>query len=439
MSERNKLRNYRKLLVGLDKLIPIADGRSVKGINFDNAATTPPFISVLKDIIKYSPWYSSVHRGDGYKSQLCSSIYEEARKLVLDFVNADPRTNTVIFVKNATEGINKLSYRLIRDKSAIVLSTVMEHHSNDLPWRDKCRVEYIEIDSSGRLILEDVESKLAKHNGKVKLVTVTGASNVTGYLNDVHTIAALAHKYNAKILVDGAQLVPHKAIDMKCDSSEEHIDYLVFSAHKMYAPFGIGVILAPKDCFLTGEPEYKGGGTVHAVSHEFIDWEQPPLKEEAGSPNILGVIALVAAIKELQRIGLENVEVQERLLTEYALQKLMKLPYITLYGCNCSCSDKLGIIPFSVMGIPHTEISKTLAEDAGISVRGGCFCAQPYVQRLLNLSKNEIELYRNCPENQKPGLVRISFGLYNTYNEIDELINAIKKIVRNQNFSNNNP
>lgn len=423
-------KRYRKLIVGLDKEIPVRGDMRVRYINFDNAATTPPFVSVLNSISNFCPWYSSIHRGMGYKSQISSKVYEEARSKILKFVGAEERNNTVIFVKNATEGLNKLSYRLIQEKSWVVLSTWMEHHSNDLPWRDKCVVDYIDIDEEGRLSLEDMETKLKKYEGRVKLVTVTGASNVTGYVNDIHKIARLAHMYGAKVIVDGAQLVPHSAIDMKANDSEEHIDYLVFSAHKMYAPFGIGAIIAPKESFDYGAPEYKGGGTVHVVTRDSIDWDDPPYKEEAGSPNIIGVVALVSAIEELTKIGMEEIKKNEKLLLGYAIDKLKQLPFLKLYGCDDGCVERVGIIPIVVHGIPHIEIARILSEDSGIGVRNGCFCAQPYVQRLLRLSQDEINYYKYLPDNEKPGMIRVSFGLYNTTQEVDRLVSEFKRLIK---------
>lgn len=427
-AEVNK--TFRKLIVGVNKEIPISGARHTKYINFDNAATTPPFISVLDSVINFCPWYSSIHRGMGYKSKVSSRVYEEARNEILKFVGADETVNTVIFVKNATEGLNKLSYRIIEDKECVVLSTWMEHHSNDLPWRDKCKVDYVEIDEQGRLSMDDLEEKLRKYKGKVKIVTVTGASNVTGYVNDIYKIARLAHEHGAKIIVDGAQLVPHVKINVRSNNSCEHIDYLVFSAHKMYAPFGTGVIIAPKDSFKSGSPEYKGGGTVNVVTRESIDWDEPPYKEEAGSPNIIGVVALVAAIKELNKIGMDRVQKNEKQLMNYALQRLKQLSFLKLYGCDDGCVERVGIIPFVANGIPHAEIAKALSEDSGIGVRNGCFCAQPYVQRLLKLTPDEIKYYRYLPDHKKPGMVRVSFGIYNTADEVDILVRELKKIIK---------
>lgn len=233
----NKRSPYRYLVVGSDTKVPLYNGQLSPCINFDNAATTPPLVSVINSIVNFSPWYSSIHRGTGYKSQLSSEIYEDSRETVGKFVEADLDKDTVIYVKNTTEAINKLSYRLCcYDDDSIILTTSMEHHSNDLPWRNKYKIDYIEVDEFGRLVMEDLKNKLIKYGDKVKLVTITGASNVTGYINPIYDIAKLVHAYGCKILVDGAQLVPHCKFSMKPYDSLEHIDYLTFSAHKMYAP-----------------------------------------------------------------------------------------------------------------------------------------------------------------------------------------------------------
>lgn len=424
---------YRNLIVGENTRVPLSNGSYVQYVNFDNAATTPPFKSVLKEIIDFSPWYSSIHRGKGYKSQVSSEAYENSRKVILDFVKANPEYDTAIYVKNTTEGINKLSFRLCNKKDkCVVLSTNMEHHSNDLPWRDKYRVDYIELDIQGRLLIEDLEDKLKKYNGCVKLVTVSGASNVTGFINPIYEVAKLSHKYGAKILVDGAQLVPHVPVDMKPVNSAEHIDYLVFSGHKMYAPFGIGVLIGPKDSFKSGEPDYKGGGTVELVTHEYISWNEPPSKEEAGTPNVIGVIALVAAIKTLNSIGMKNVDAYENSLAKYAQSKLRSIDGIEIYGDSQNSNNRVGIIPFNIKDLHHSKVAEILSYEAGIAVRTGCFCAQPYVQKLLNVSEKEIAHYIRSPKTERPGMVRISFGLYNSFTEVDYLTNVLSYIVKNK-------
>ena len=422
--------NYRHLVMGADTKIPLYNGQLATAINFDNAASTPPFVSVVEEIVKFSSMYSSIHRGTGYKSQLSSELFEEARSIVLKFVNADPHQDTVIFVKNTTEAINKLSYRLWEGKpKSVILSTCMEHHSNDLPWRNKFQVDYVQTDSHGKLSLEDLESKLIKHKGNVKLVTVTGASNVTGYVNPIHKIAELAHRYRAKILVDGAQLVPHNAINMKPVNPLHHIDYLAFSAHKMYAPFGIGVLIGPKETFTHGISEIVGGGTAETVTHDWVVWDNPPHKEEAGSPNVMGVVALAAAIKTLTALGMRNINHYESQLTNYANTKLKSIPGITLYTHAALGEPRIGVIPFNIKGISHERVATILSNHAGIAVRTGCFCTQPYIQKLLSISSKQMELYRRSVDAPRPGLVRISFGLYNDFAEIDILIQLLERLI----------
>lgn len=426
---------YRHLVVGVNTEVPLSNGTYVPYINFDNAATTPPFKSVLQEIENFAPWYSSINRGKGYKSQITSNFFEKSRDTILDFVKGDKQHDTVIFVKNATEGINKLAYRFCNNSSkCVVLSTNMEHHSNDLPWREKYTLDYIELDKEGRLSLEDLENKLKKYKGLVKLVTVSGASNVTGFINPIYEVAKLAHKNGSKILVDGAQLVPHVPMDMKPISSDEHIDYLVFSAHKMYAPFGIGVLIGPKETFEAGEPDYKGGGTVKLVTHEFISWNDPPSKEEAGTPNFMGVVALSAAIKTLTSIGMKNIDNYESNLALYALLKLRKLKDIEIYGDCENYKNHVAILPFNIAGMHHSQVAEILSYKAGIAVRTGCFCAQPYVQKLLNVSSKEVKELMRSPDKEKPGMVRVSFGLYNTLSEIDELIRTLTYIIRNKQY-----
>lgn len=423
---------YREYVVGVDTKIPISNGQFVTAINFDNAATTPPFVSSLQAVVNFAPWYSSIHRGTGYKSKYSSELYENSREIVADFVNADTDYYTVVYVKNTTEAINKLSFRLgCSNERCVVISSSMEHHSNDLPWRSKYYTDYIGIDSNGRLSLKDLEKKLSKYRGTVRLVTVTGASNVTGNTNPVHEIAAIAHSYKAKILVDGAQLIPHVGFDMKSPESEEHIDYLAFSAHKMYAPFGAGVLIAPKADLKKGAPDYKGGGTIDVVTRELVKWAEPPHKDEAGTPNLMGVMALVEAIRTLNGIGMKNIEKYELMLTEYCLNRLKTIPGIRLYGNAENCKKRLGIIPFNIKNIPHGVVAAALSDEAGIAVRSGCFCAQPYVQKLLNVSKEEMSRVIRKPGYPRPGMVRLSFGLYNSIQEIDELIRTLHIISEN--------
>lgn len=433
--------NYRELVVGVDTSVVLKNGKKIKGINFDNAATTPPLKAVIEEITNFAPLYSSIHRGAGYKSNISSEKYEDAREKVMEFVGANHKNDVVIFVKNATEAINKVAYRLCQDdiyingenkEKSVILSTSMEHHSNDLPWRGKYEVDYIEIDECGKLIFDDLISKLVKYKGRVKLVAVTGASNVTGYVNSVHRIAEWAHKYGAKILVDGSQLIPHMPFDMKPSGSSKHIDFLVFSAHKMYAPFGVGVLIGPKEFFSHGSPDYTGGGTVRAVTHDLVVYNDPPSKEEAGTPNLMGVVALSAAIKTLNKIGMKNIDKHEKALTKQLIQGLKRIDCIDVYCAGDESQERVGIVPFNMKGVYHERLAEILAGEAGIAVRSGCFCAHPYVQRLMKISPERMASFIDNPQQLKPGMVRISFGIYNEHQEVEKLLQVIQEIAKDR-------
>lgn len=423
----------RSFVVGVDAKTPLLNGDYVPAINFDNAATTPPFIAVMTQITNFTPWYSSIHRGKGYKSILSSDLYEEGRNVLAQFVKADKQRDYIIYTKNTTESINMLAYLMLqRDSEQVILSTEMEHLANDLPWRDKFKVEYAAVDAEGKLSLADLENKLVKHQGKIRLVAVAGASNVTGYINPIHDIAKLAHKHGAKILVDAAQLIPHAAIDMKPHDSPDHIDFLAFSGHKMYAPFGIGVLIGPQEFFDHTEPVYRGGGAVRLVSPDFVQWSEAPAREEAGTPNLMGVVALIAAVKTMQSIGVNVIHEYETYLHDYAWAGLRRLSDVHIYAQQGQNEKRVSLIPFNMEGVHHNVLTEILSREGAIAVRSGLFCAHPYAQKLLHLSPEELEYYRHNEHVPLPGMVRVSFGLYNNTQEIDELLAMLRRISKNK-------
>ena len=430
-----KLNKYRNMVVGINTKVPLDNGTYTTAINFDNAATTPPFFSVEKEVRDFLPWYSSIHRGRGYKSMLSTEVYESGREIIKSFVKADSKKDIVIYTKNTTDSINMLAFVLSQEKDGrdVVLSTWMEHAANDLPWRDRFTVDYVAVDELGRLSLDDFEEKLKKYKNRVKLVTVAGASNVTGYINDIHKMAVMAHSSGAKIHVDGAQLVPHVAIDMKEFESDEHIDYLSFSAHKMYAPYGLGVLIGPKATFEACIPYCVGGSIIKLITHERIWWEEPPQKNEAGSPNLIGIVAMVSAIKTLSKLGMSNAYHIEKSLHEYAFSKMKSISDIKFYS-SPDKQETIGVIPFNIEGVHHSLMSAILSFDAGIAVRNGYFCAHPYCESLLGLSAKDMEELMNNPASLFPGIVRVSFGIYNDYAEIDKLIYFLKQIANNKKY-----
>jgi cysteine desulfurase/selenocysteine lyase len=429
------LNDYRPLFVGLDALIPFLGGTCGCYTNLDNAASTPPMKAVQQAVDDFLVYYSSVHRGTGFKSQLSTHAYEQAREIVLKFVGANPTDHTCIFGKNTTEAINKLARRFPFDrKRNIVLSSGMEHHSNDLPWRAAAQVIHVHLTPDGQLDEDDFDSQLSKHADRVALVAITGASNVTGFITPIHRLAEKAHTAGALILVDCAQLAPHREIDMLPLDQPAHLDFITISAHKMYAPFGTGALVGRKDIFEHGDPDMTGGGTVEIVTLDNVVWSGPPEREEAGSPNTVGAVALAAAIHQLETVGMSEVAHHEAVLTHHALEGLGRIQGLKVFGDHdpLYADKRLGVIPIQLDHVTHFLAATILGHEFGIGVRSGCFCAHPYILHLLGLSKQEAADVRRRmlagDKSDMPGLIRVSFGLYNTITDVDILLDALAHI-----------
>jgi len=429
--------DFRSLFVGLDVKTPRLDGSQQPYINLDNAASTPPFKAVQEAVDGFLSYYSSVHRGTGFKSQLSTHAYEEARQITLQFLGANAHQHTCIFVKNTTEAINKLARRFpFTAERDVLLTSVMEHHSNDLPWRPVAHTVHIDLTPDGRLDEASFDAELARYGRRVALVAISGASNVTGILNPVHRLAEKTHAAGAQIVVDCAQLAPHRRIDMLPLDNPAHLDFVAISAHKMYAPFGSGALVGRRDVFEHGDPDMRGGGTVEIVTLDDVVWAEPPDREEAGSPNVVGAVALAVAIHQLDSIGMHNVAHHEANLTAYALKRLSRVPGLRLFGDRdpLSAGERLGVIPFMLEGISHFKVSAILGYEFGIGVRSGCFCAHPYILHLLGLSADESRRVRSNilagDRSDMPGMVRASFGLYNSAGDVDRLVEALEYISR---------
>ena len=425
---RDNIDEIRKLFIGLDNKIVINGKKQIIPINFDNAATTPVLKKVMRAVLKASENYGSIARGDGQKSQYSSDLYEECRRYVIDYFNAPLNKYTAIFVSNTTEGINKLSNILIENKDDIVITSRMEHHSNDLPWRDKCDLKYMEVDEKGRIIMEELEEMFNIYKERIKYVTITGASNVSGYITDIRKVAKLAHKYGAKVIIDGAQLVPHREVNMCGEEHDDYIDFLIFSAHKVYAPFGSGAIIGLRDEIEKYPPDTKGGGTVERVLDDHLIWLSTPEKNEAGSPNFFGAVALMQALKEMNKIGLGLIENNEKKLLKMLIDGMKNFPRVILYGDNENIEDRLGIMVFNIDRLGYEMVGEYLASIRGIAVRQGGFCAHPYTRRLLGIKSDEIEEY--IARNGMPGMVRVSLGAYNSEKEVNIFLETIEYICK---------
>jgi selenocysteine lyase/cysteine desulfurase len=424
--------NYRSLFVGLDTQVPLLDGSQRTYINLDNAASTPCLLSVQEAVNQFLQYYSSVHRGTGFKSMLSTHAYEQARQVVLSFLGANSEQHTCIFVKNTTEALNKLARRFpYSEKRKLVLTSGMEHHSNDLPWRSATPTIHVRLLADGRLDEADFDAQLERYGDQVALVAITGASNVTGYLNPIHRLAEKAHRVGAQIAVDCAQLAPHRAVRMGSLDEPDHLDYISISAHKIYAPFGSGALIGRRDTFERGDPDMQGGGTVEIVTLDHVVWTEPPERDEAGSPNTTGAVALGAALHQMAAVGMNQVAAHEAELTAYALERLASIPGMKIYG-NAdpqTAADRLGVIPISIEPVSHFLAAAILGYEFGIGVRSGCFCAHPYILHLLGLTGEEAHAVQERmlagDKSHMPGLIRASFGLYNGKEEIDVLVEAL--------------
>lgn len=369
-------------------------------VYFDSAATTQKPRQVIDTLSNYYGNHcANIHRGVHTLSQESSELYEEARRTVARFINADERE--IVFVRNTTEAINLVSNCLKGEGQ--VLSTVTEHHSNLLPWGRSRKVDYVDIDAQGRIDVEDLKGKLKE---PTLLVAVTHVSNVLGLINPVEAVIAEARKNGALTLVDAAQSAPHMEIDVK----EMGCDFLVFSGHKMLAPSGIGVLYVREELYERMEPYLMGGSTIKEAHLGSYVPEEPPTCYEAGTPNIEGAIALASAIDYLNDIGMDNVLAHDKALMALALERMKAIDNVELYG-SLDPTDRLSVITFNVKGMGCHGVAKVLNLRENIMIRSGFHCAQPLHDR-LGIGPT----------------ARISFYLYNTPEEIELTAELLGKI-----------
>ena len=424
--------DLRREFVGMDHPVPVLDGQLVPYVNLDNAASTPALRPVVETVEEFLPFYASVHRGTGYMSRLSTAAYERAREHVLTFVGADPERDVVVFGKNTTEALNRLARSMRMPAGSVVLTTMLEHHSNDLPWRARTRTVRVPAQPDGVLDEARLDELLTEHAGRVALLAVSGASNVTGLVQPVHRLAEKVHAVGGRILVDAAQLAAHRPIDMRAHDDPGHLDFVALSAHKMYAPFGIGALVGCRDWF-GGEPDHAGGGTIRAVTVDDVVWADLPDREEAGSPNVVGAVALAAAIATLRAVGLDCIAAHEAGLAQYATARLANIPGVTIHGPAECAAPKVGVIPFTVDGFDHGLVAAVLGYEHAVGVRHGCFCAQPYIHHLLGLGRAEsgrwLDRARGGDQRGVPGMVRISLGAYNDIADIDRAVRALEWLV----------
>lgn len=377
-------------------------------VYLDNAATTQKPLCVLDAMRdEYLNANANVHRGVHYLSQQATDLHEAARDTVRRFINA-PKTEEIVFTRGTTESINLVASSFcegfMREGDEVIVS-VMEHHSNIVPWQLQAAkrgiaIKVIPMDDSGRLLLDEYERLFTD---RTRIVSVAHVSNTLGSVNPVKEIIRVAHEHGVPVLVDGAQSTPH----FKVDVQDLDCDFFAFSGHKIYGPTGVGVLYG-KEEWLDRLPPYQGGGEmIESVSFERTVFEKLPFKFEAGTPDYVATHGLAKALDYVTALGMDNIAAHERELTQYCMERMKTVPGMRLFGTT---PDKDAVVSFLVGDIHHLDMG-TLLDRLGIAVRTGHHCAQPVMQRL-----------------GVQGVVRASFALYNTKEEIDALVEGVRRV-----------
>lgn len=415
----------------LQRTIRLRDGSDAPLVYFDHGASThapQPVIDAVSDLMAGS--YANIHRGNHALSMEASDAFDGASETIAGFVGADLSSHSVIFGQNTTMALDMAAHA-VAETPGKTLTTVMEHHSNDLVHRKRGDVVHAQVDDQGRVLLDDVQARLDE--GGIKLLAVTGASNVTGYMPPIHELARRAHDAGARILVDAAQMYAHAPIDVRPADHPEHIDLLAVAGHKAYAPYGSACLIAPRDLMDAVPPYMPGGGTVTWVSEDSAMYATGPDRHMGGTPNIAGAIAFAAATGYLADIGMDAVRDHEKQLIGHALGGFGRLEDdhgLELFGPR-DVAEKGAVFSFMPGDKRHDAVSATLDRAFGIATRNGCFCAHPLLHKLLHLTDTSrwTEPLARGEDVDLPGAVRAAVGIYNTQEELDHLFAALDGIM----------
>ncbi|MGO8685681.1 MAG: aminotransferase class V-fold PLP-dependent enzyme [Candidatus Dormibacteria bacterium] len=405
-------------VLGAELEVPLVGGGATRYVNLDYAASAPPLVEVWAEVQAFLPWYSSVHRGAGFRSLVATAAYEDARNVVRDFLGGRP-DDTVIFTRNTTDAINLMA-RCMPAETAVV-TTLGEHHANLLPWRRYHDAVELPVPVTPAELLSSAGRALAAlPAGRPALLAVTGASNVTGEVSPIAELAALAHRHGARILVDCAQLAPHRPIDV----AALDLDWVALSGHKLYAPFGVGALVGRPDWLAAGDAYLAGGGAVAEVSADEVTWTDLPDRHEGGSPNVVGAFAMAAACTALRRIGMERVAADESRLGDLLRSRLGEVPGLVTYATWPDHPDRVAIAAFAVRERDPSEVAAILSAEYGIGVRSGSFCAHPLLAHLAGGPG-----WRPGCGLGVPGAVRASLGLGSGAGDVERLAGALTEIV----------
>lgn len=408
-------------VLGHGLTVPLPDGRVVEHVNLDYAATAPVAAVAAAAVNELLPWYASVHRGAGAASQRCTRAFEQARQTIADFLGARPDDH-VVFTRNTTDALNLLARCL--PAGTTVVRWAAEHHANLLPWPSATSL-VLPIPASPEQAVAGLAAALSGLTGPA-LVTVTGASNVTGEVWPVRELTEVAHRYGARIAVDAAQLAPHRAISL----AATNVDYLALSGHKLYAPFGAGVLAGRADWLDAAAPYLAGGGATASVGQSQVSdrvtldarWHCGPARHEAGTPNLFGAVALAAVCAALAGADRAAVEAEERRLIKRLRSGLAALPGVSELRMFGPDADRVGIVSFAVAGAAAADVSAWLASRHGIGVRDGLFCAHPLTARLL------ADADARTGRDLGTSAVRASLGLGSTEVHIEKLLTGLAEL-----------
>ncbi|MEK9523708.1 aminotransferase class V-fold PLP-dependent enzyme [Streptomyces venezuelae] len=418
-------------VLGGDVRVPLITGDEVSYGALDYAASAPVLSSVWDDVSAYMPYYGSVHRGAGHLSQLSTDLFERSRRTVGEFLGCRG-DDEVVFTRSTTDSLNLLAAALPAGTQVYVFET--EHHAALLPWPPE-RLTVMRAPGSAYEAVEIVAETLACHDPqRPGLVCVTGASNVTGEIWPVGSITEVAHTAGVRVALDAAQLVPHRRVDV----AGLGVDYVAFSGHKMYAPFGAGVLAGRADWLRTAAPYLAGGGASRRVVHGdgalSVEWQQGAARHEAGSPNVVGVHALASACRALTAAGFDALAAREEALLERTLAGLAGIEQVRVLSLLGGSAPRVGVISFVVDGWNSAHLAAALSAEYGIGVRDGMFCAHPLVRGLLGNAPDHSDEC-GAPEPLAPGArqvnaVRASFGAGTPVEHLDRLVAAVAALAR---------
>ncbi|MEU5833480.1 aminotransferase class V-fold PLP-dependent enzyme [Streptomyces diacarni] len=424
-------------VLGRDVRVPLVTGGEVTYAALDYAASAPALQRVWDDVAAYAPYYGSVHRGAGHLSQLSTELFEQSRRTVAEFLGCR-EGDQVVFTRATTDSLNLLSAALPQGTRVFVFET--EHHAALLPWRTH-DVTYLDAPRSPEAAVATLEAALHGAPAGPKLVCVTGASNVTGEVWPVRELARAAHRHGARLVLDAAQLAPHRPVSL----AELEADWVALSGHKLYAPFGAGVLAGRADWLVRAEPYLAGGGASRRVARGAdggveVEWHTTAARHEAGSPNVIGAYALAAACRALTEAGFDGLVAREEELLARLRAGLADVPEVRVLSLFGEGADQVGVVSFVVEGWNGSHFAAALSAEYGIGVRDGLFCAHPLLRTLLGREGDapgecgapEAAPGSPSPAGEAPALnaVRVSFGAGTPDEHVDRFVAAVRELVR---------